>query len=393
MLFRNPTASPLRLPLMLATAALVLLTGCAPTRIGVSWPGIALLSDSQNIVVAYNDIITLVDPATGDEPFLLNEEGTPRIDPETNQRRFWLVTGTQGAQFFGVPLALPDGETLLAVDYAQKRLQRVELENARVEDPTGTTIGGQVVATPISDGERIYLPYYNHDITALDAETLEPIWFFKTEDGIWSSPLLHDGTLYFGSMDRKLYAVEAATGTQKWSLDLGGALPGTPVLYQDRLYIGSFARKIHQVSLDGELLNEFDTENWVWGSPVVLDNILYAADMAGYAYAIDVADDTMSQVWRTQANTRGIRPSPLVTAETVIVAGRDGRVSWLDRADGAILLEREVQAEILSDLLLIQPSESLTIAEPLVIVGTTDGSRLLVAFTLNDGDQFWVYSR
>jgi hypothetical protein len=82
-----------------------------------------------------------------------------------------------------------------------------------------------------------------------------------------------------------------------------------------------------------------------------------------------------------------------VTERFVIVAGRDGRVDWLSRDEGVVVFQREVNAEVLSDLLLIEPNESLTLPDDLVIVSTVENNRLLIAFTLNDGAQRWVYAR
>ncbi len=381
--------SPRMALVVMALMAGVLLTGCIPQRIGIRWASLGTLGERQNILLTYNDFIVVVDPTTGDEVSLLNEEGTPRIDPETNQPRQWQVS-LQGAQFFSAPLQVDDN-TLLVADY-NKRLYRVDLRNARVENTTGQEISGQVVAEIIEDDTNIYLPYYNYDLVAVDSETFDLTWRVDTENGIWSEPLIHEGRLYFGSLDHKLYAVNADDGSVVWTRELGGAITGTPALYNDRLYIGSFDRKVYELSLDGEILNEYQADNWIWSEPVIVDDVLYTADMGGTVYALNI-ENGFSEVWKVKATSRGIRPSPLVTEEFVVVAGRDGHVEWLDRATGTVEFMREVQAEVLSDILLIQPSEELEIAQPLVVVSTIDPGKLLVAFRLNDGEPAWVYSR
>ncbi|WP_410338187.1 PQQ-binding-like beta-propeller repeat protein [Longimonas sp.] len=39
-------------------------------------------------------------------------------------------------------------------------------------------------------------------------ETGEEKWRFKTEDRVFSSPAIHEGTVYVGSLDGHLYAIE-----------------------------------------------------------------------------------------------------------------------------------------------------------------------------------------
>jgi outer membrane protein assembly factor BamB len=382
--------SPRMLLVMIALLAGVLLTGCIPSRVGVRWASVRLMGEAQNILLTFADYIVIVNPATGYEIALLNEEGTARIDPETNQPRQWQVS-LQGAQFFSAPLQV-DEDTLLAADY-NRRLFYVDVQNARLENATGQAIGGQVVAEIVGDDENIFLPYYNHDLVALNRETFDQVWAVDTDNGIWSEPLLtEEGILYFGSLDHKLYAVDTADGSVLWTLELGGAITGTPALYNDKLYIGSFDRKVYEISLEGEKLNEYQADNWIWSMPIIVDDVLYTADMGGTVYALNIVDG-FEEVWKTKATGRGIRPSPLVTDEFVIVAGRDGHVEWLNRETGVIEITNEVQAEILSDILLIEPSESNELAQPLVVVSTIDHSRLLVSFTLNDGAPKWVYSR
>jgi outer membrane protein assembly factor BamB len=114
--------------------------------------------------------------------------------------------------------------------------------------------------------------------------------------------------------------------------------------------------------------------------------------MGGYVYALQLgAEGGFKELWKTKSTGRGIRPAPLVTDTFVITASREGKLDWLDVEDGSIVFTREVQAEVLSDILLIQPSETLEIAEPRIIISTTDHSRMLMAFTLNNGDNLWKY--
>ena len=87
-------------------------------------------------------------------------------------------------------------------------------------------------------------------------------------------------------------------------------------------------------------------------------------------------------------------PGPLVYGERVIVSSRDGKVYWLDRYDGELINAREIddRPELLGDMLLLQPSDTLVIDEPLLLVTSVHDGRLLIAFGV-DGRQTWVYPR
>lgn len=388
----------------LLAAALLLLaltaTGCVGTRLGVSWPGLSLIGEEQNILVTYNDRILLVDPISGDPVQLRDPNGELRFDPEGNPRLWDLHAGNeglQGAQFFGKPLIL-DEDTLLVADHTNNKLVEIDLPTARVENPTGIPIEGKVLTDLISDGDTIFLPYDTENLQAFDPQAGAPAWTFETEQnyGVWAAPLLHEGVLYFTSMDQHLYAVNAETGEQLWKADLEGAAAMTPTLYNDRLYVGSFVGKVFVFSLEGEKLAEdYKTENWIWGAPVVQDDIVYVADLGNYVYALNAND--LTEIWKQKVNgQRGIRPSPLVTEEYVIVASRDGSLEWLNRETGELIFEREVVDEILSDLLLVTPppTDNEQNPTPMVIVSTISPNKLLVAFSLDGAERpLWSYPK
>src|SRR5690606_37055927 len=93
---------------------------------------------------------------------------------------------------------------------------------------------------------------------------------------------------------------------------------------------------------------------------------------------------------------RGIGPAPLVTDEFVVVGTRDGYVVWLNRENGQEVFKQEVQAEILSDILLVTPVVTVgerQIEQPTVIVSTVAMDRLLIAFDLNDSSRKWSYPK
>lgn len=382
-----------RLIVLLALLLLVA-TGCVGTRLGVSWAALETVGDEQNILIAYNDYLALVDPREGVEVPLRNSEGEIRFDNESGEPRRWEVLGGEfQAQFFSSPIFIND-EELLVADY-NRRLFTVDFPTAQIQN-TGITTDelGQILTDLSDDGERVFLPYNQSNLAARDLETFDPEWEFETGNAVWAAPLLLDGTLYFTSMDHFLYAVEAETGEEVWRVDLEGAAAATPTLYNGRLFVGSFARKVFEVSLQGEILNTQETNNWVWSAPAIDENegTMYVTDLDGYVYAMD-PNNGLAPIWEVRAAETGIRPSALIAGNYVIVGARNGNVVWLDRESGEPQFTRELGAEILSELMLIEPSETLDISQPLVILSTVAADRTLVAYDLENANQQWVYGR
>ncbi len=367
----------------------VFASACAPIRIGTSWPSVSTIGDDQTLVVAFNTEIIQIDPTRGLAVELVDADGNPRLDEQGNPRP-WRVDGNEleGANFFSAPIVVADGSSLLFAS-STGFMYEFSLATARVADADGHDLLGGVIADVAMDDNYYYVSFISGGLAAVDRETFQQVWFFETAEGVWATPLLDEGVLYVGSMNHILYAIDAQTGAELWQVDLRGGVAATPLIYNNRLYVGSFARAIFEISIDGEILNEYATASWVWSTPVVYNDVLFFGDLSGAVYALDTTDD-LAEVWRFETGTLGIRAQPVVTDTHVIVATRDGIVFWLDRITGEELFTRQVAGEILSNMVVISPTDTLNI-DPMVVISTVNPGALLTAYRLDTGQSLWTY--
>lgn len=385
-----------------AILCLLFVAGCGPAPLGTSWAALTTLNtecggtNKLGILVTFSDRIVMVDPATGKDMALLNQDCQPRPADAVGNAKVWEVKPS-GKQFYSSPISL-DQNDLLAIAYDQ-HMFRIELSSARVDDSAGTPIPGLIghaVTDLVANDKSIFVALNAKNVVALDRNNYDIQWTFKTEHGVWTKPLLRDNILYISSLDHNLYAVNADTGEGIWSVDLSGAITSTPLYYNGHLFVGSFARKIYEISMDGQIVNQFDADDWVWATPIVVDDILYDADLGGTIYALDV--NTFKLVWKQKVAESAIRATPLIVGDRMIVASRDQNVYWLNRADGTPVkdsdgtpLKRQLDSPILSDILLIEPGDNVDIPEPYIVVSTLSTTQVLVAYTLDNGQRVWDY--
>ena len=375
-------------------AAAGLAAGCVGARMGVSWPAVGLITvnGEAKVSLAYNNDVAILSPVNGAPMRLINPiSGEAMRDSENNPRN-WILRGSdnEGAQFYSLPIVLDDETMVVAANNG--RLLKVD--SVLLEVTRSIPLPDKVVASMLVADGVLYVPYQNGGLSAISLEDFREIWRFSTEEGIWATPLLAGDMIVVGSIDHHLYALDRGSGQRLWAVDLGGSVASTPLLANDRLYVGSFNKSFFEISLDGRILSHYETQNWVWGTPAIDENnVVYVADLSGYVHALD-AERSLAELWSSQVAERGIRSGPIVHQDRVIVASRDGKVYWLDKRDGVPVNVREVEErpELLGDMLLLQPSESLDIDEPLLIVTSVHDGRLLIAFEV-DGRQAWVYPR
>lgn len=377
-----------------ALIAGLLVSGCVPIRLEAKWPSVSLVGPEKNIMVAYHDRLVLVDRRDGTPVKLRNADGEVRLDEQGNPRiwEFVATDGGQPSQFYSAPVLTTNNQLLVVTNH--KKLFRIDLPTARPASTAGTDLPGAVLADPVLADSRLLVGLAESDLVALEGQNFATeVWRIETQRGVWSDPLLLDGVLYFGTLDHHLIAVDASTGAELWRLNLEGAVLGQPAYRDGHLYVGSLARKLFDISLDGRILAEYKTEDWVWASPALVDGVLYAADLSGTVYALGLDAGGFRELWRARPTRHSIAGRPVVWNEYVIVGSRDRNVYWLDRSSGATFFFRTVADEVLSDLVLIEPDEVVDIPEAYVIVSTVAHGELLVAFTAQNGERVWTYRR
>ncbi len=374
--------------------ALFAISGCVGARMGVSWPAVGMITvnGEPNIALAYNNDVAILSPVNGAPLRLINPvNGQAMLDSENNPRS-WILHGSNndGAQFYSLPIVI-DAETMLVAANSGVLLL---VDSVLLEVKQSIPLQDKIVASMLVADGILYVPYQNGGLSALSLDDFREVWRFHTEEGVWATPLLVGDMIIVPSIDHHLYALDRSRGHLVWSVDLGGSVASTPLLANDRLYVGSFNKSFFEISLDGRILSRYETQNWVWGTPAIDENgVVYVADLSGFVHALD-SERNLAEIWSNQVADRGIRAGPLAYMERVIVASRDGKVYWLDKRDGVPINVREVDAlpELLGDMLLLMPSDTLKIDQPLLIVTSVHDGRLLIAFEV-DGRQNWVYPR
>ena len=104
------------------------------------------------------------------------------------------------------------------------------------------------------------------------------LWEFETGGWVMSAPAIGtDGTIYFGSYDKKVYALNP-NGTKRWEFETGDIVFSSPSLGPDgTVYVGSVDKKVYALNgKTGEKIWEFETHGSVNSSPAIgIDNTIY----------------------------------------------------------------------------------------------------------------------
>ena len=181
--------------------------------------------------------------------------------------------------------------------------------------------GNRIVSSPVFADGRIYFGGDDGYIYAVNAETGVQAWKYPTAGPVPATPAVANGVVYAGSYDGKFYAVEASTGLTKWKFategerrfeakGIHGLQPknqtiadqfdvflSSPVMVNGSVFFGSGDGHVYALSADsGELRWKFKTGDVVHSSPGYADGTLYFGSWDSYFYAVDAA--TGKERWR-----------------------------------------------------------------------------------------------
>ncbi len=256
-------------------------------------------------------------------------------------------------------------------------------------DPNDTKIP-IISATPTTNGEFVYVPDVEGNVTAYTLEDGTPAWSFRTGSAVRSSPSLVGNVLYFGSDDDFLYAVDSKSGNLLWKSNdrakpfrLTDDVVGSPTYYNGVIYVNSSDMKLwafqaetgkliwqqrmtapsmdispvalngriylaagstmYQFRLRGGAYRPFPLQQWVENdftcTPIITEKAWYVGDRNGYFQGFTSAGRPLlaesGDRWKVKLEGRP-QGAPVMTADTIYVTTDKGFIYGLDIAKGKI---------------------------------------------------------
>jgi outer membrane protein assembly factor BamB len=117
----------------------------------------------------------------------------------------------------------------------------------------------------------------------------ELLWNFTTKDSLWSSPVITEGLVIFGSMDGHVYCLNASNGNPIWHYpSFSRADFSSPAIWQGRLYIGSSDGNLTCLDIhDGTRFWMTNLGGAVWGSPLLINGGVFVGSKDSNFYCVD----------------------------------------------------------------------------------------------------------
>ena len=260
--------------------------------------------------------------------------------------------------------------------------------------------GDRIVSSPVFSDDTIFIGSDDGNVYAVDAADGRQRWKYRTGGPVPATPAVAAGVVYAGSYDGKFYALDAKTGEPRWKFATGGErrfeaknlhglLPkdqtiadpfdvflSSPVVAQGSVYFGSGDGHVYALDAQSGALNwKFRTGDVVHASPAYADGVVYFGSWDSYFYAVDAK--TGAERWRFHGgedpaihNQVGFQSSPAVVDGVVYTGCRDSKLYALDAATG----REKWHFDGAGSWVISSPA----VAQGKVVFGTSDSSLYLV---------------
>jgi outer membrane protein assembly factor BamB len=285
--------------------------------------------------------------------------------------------GSSGA-IYATPLV--QGDTVYVATY-QGQLLALDGATGKARSSNALFNGGAVVGAPAPVGGTLYLSS-GSSVYALDPVTGQALWPkpFQAADRIWGSPVVQNETVYVGSLDHNVYALKAQDGSLLWQYTAGGAIASTLTPGDGALFFSAFDGVYALEADTGALRWHFASKVWFWATPLLSEGKLFVGARDGILYAFDATSG--QPVWERTPGGQ-IYYSPAL-GDGVLVIGSSGapfNLYGVDPEKGDTLWTKPLGAA---------PAGDVAVANGVAYVQAKDLT--VFAFRAKGGELLWQFS-
>jgi FOG: WD40-like repeat len=272
--------------------------------------------------------------------------------------------------------------------------------------------GGRVSSSAAIYNGKVFVVSFDGYIYCLDQDSGKELWKFKTAgervfaapglDGApekdrplndpWdmylSSPVVANGSVYFGCGAGIFYALDCNSGKEKWEFKTNGVVHSSPAYSDSTVFFGSWDSYLYALnSVNGSLIWKFKTgtdtvyynQVGFQSSPVVYKGVVYSGCRDANVWAIDAKTGELK--WKYYNNGSWVIVTPAIYNDTLYFTTSDThKLIALSATDGKMLYTTDCKTLGFS---------SPAITDGIVYLGNFGGS--LMAFKSKNGDPLWEF--
>ncbi|WP_342264837.1 PQQ-binding-like beta-propeller repeat protein [Spiroplasma endosymbiont of Clivina fossor] len=214
-----------------------------------------------------------------------------------------------------------------------KRQKRNNNENNKI-NRTKIVIktGGHIFSSGVVFNSKLYFGSWDGNVYEYDPATGQQKIVIKANSIVFSSGVVFNNKLYFGSHDHNVYEYDPATGQQKILITLKDEVLSSGVVLNNKLYFGSGDHNVYEYDpVIGQQKIVIKANNVIHSSGVVFNNKLYIGSHDHNVYEYDPATGQQMVIITTKGE---IFASGIILNNKLYFGSKDHNVYEYDPATG-----------------------------------------------------------
>jgi outer membrane protein assembly factor BamB len=153
-----------------------------------------------------------------------------------------------------------------------------------------------IVASPVFDGERVYIamgddPSHGNGPSLLHAispngegdVTESRLWTCSEIGRVVGTPMVHDGLIYVGDLGGRISCIDGATGAVVWKHETEASIWGCVTLAAGRVYVGNTdgVMTVLRAGRSKQVLAQMETGAALYSRPAIVGDEMYVATARG----------------------------------------------------------------------------------------------------------------
>ena len=235
----------------------------------------------------------------------------------------------------------------------------------------------EIRSTPILYQGSLFIGSYDNNLYSLNAADGQFEWKYAAEGGIVTRPALYENNIYFGSEDKRLHVISARTGKVVWTYYTEGKVRSSPRIAEGHVFLGSDDNDLHAVNVNsGRAVWKFATDAPVHSTPLVVNDLVFVGSESGAFYAIDFRGTLK---WRFMAK-RAITSSPAFKGQSIFFGALDSMLYCVDMKNGWAIWKYRLGKGSVS---------SPAVSDEYVFIGAADG--FIYCVDINTSKEIWRF--
>lgn len=170
------------------------------------------------------------------------------------------------------------------------KLRAIDLKSG--DERFAADLGALSAGSPAVLTDRMVIGTDQGRVTCLTSEG-KPLWTYEgIQSGamVYSSPAVSEGIAVVGARDRQVHALDVNTGQPAWTFRTKGDVDSSPAIAGGRVYVGSKDKRLYVLDLKtGENLHEFVADKGIVAGPAIAAGVVVVGDNGGSLYCLEPA--------------------------------------------------------------------------------------------------------